>query len=290
VAVPPRAPRDAACERRSPASPALLFFLCVVGLLGAAYVLPSSAYLSPQAGVGYALGIAGGSMMLALLLYPLRKRLPQAHYLGSTRFWFRTHMVLGVLGPALILVHSNFSLGATNSNVALVCMLVVAGSGLFGRYFHGRIHLELHGRQATLEDLKHWSSRMRQMSSAVSYLPDLARQIDDEDDVMTRRAAATPLLLRPLAGLGWSLRARRRLRRAVRAAVDAGADRRHDPARETLQRAAYRYIDDRIVGTRRVLEFHAFERLFSLWHALHMPLFVMLLIAGIVHVFAVHLY
>jgi hypothetical protein len=195
-----------------------------------------------------------------------------------------------VLGPSLILVHSNFRLGATNSNVALVCMLVVAGSGLFGRYFHGRIHLELHGRQATLEDLKGWSNRMRQMSSAVSYLPELARQIDDEEATITRSGAATPLLLRPLAGLWWSFGARRRLRGAVRAAVAAGADRRRDSSRDPLQLAAYRYIDDRIGATRRVLEFHAFERLFSLWHALHMPLFVMLLIAGIVHVFAVHLY
>jgi hypothetical protein len=39
-----------------------------------------------------------------------------------------------------------------------------------------------------------------------------------------------------------------------------------------------------------VLELRAFQALFSLWHALHMPLFFMLIIAGTVHVVAVHLY
>jgi hypothetical protein len=39
-----------------------------------------------------------------------------------------------------------------------------------------------------------------------------------------------------------------------------------------------------------VVEFAAFERLFSLWHALHLPLFLMLLVAGVVHVVAVHVY
>ncbi len=77
------------------------------------------------------------------------------------------------------------------------------------------------------------------------------------------------------------------MRKSLRAA-DSGSTapaRRHD-----LVATATRYIDDRLSATRRVVEFAAFERLFSLWHALHMPLFMMLLIAGVVHVVAVHVY
>ena len=72
--------------------------------------------------------------------------------------------------------------------------------------------------------------------------------------------------------------------RNAAAAGDAPAGRR--PLRDT----AMRYVDARLAATRRVVEFGAFERLFSLWHALHLPLFLMLLIAGVVHVVAVHLY
>jgi hypothetical protein len=273
VAAPAAQATTQAANRGRLLTPAGLFFVAVLAAIAFGINLPTSAYLSPQSGLGYALGIAGGSMLLLLLLYPVRKRLPHARYLG----------------PALILFHSNFSLGATNSNVALVCMLVVSGSGLFGRYFYRRIHLELNGREATLDELKEFSSRLQQ-TSAVSFLPALARRIDEEQAVVERRFAATPLLLRPLQGALWGIGARRRLRRAVRQATAAGADRRHDPSRESLRLIAYRYIDDRISAARRVLEFRAFQALFSLWHALHMPLFFMLIIAGTVHVVAVHIY
>jgi hypothetical protein len=289
VAAPTVQATTRATNRSRLFTPAGIFFVAVLAAIAFGIKLPTSTYLSPQSGLGYALGIAGGSMMLLLLLYPVRKRLPHARYIGSTRSWFRLHMTLGILGPALILFHSNFSLGATNSNVALVCMLIVSGSGLFGRYFYRRIHLELNGREATLDELKEFSSRL-QLTSSVSFLPALARCIDEEQAVIERRFAATPLLLRPLLGAAWAVGARRRLRRAFRVAIATGADRRHDPGREPLRLTAYRYIDDRIGAARRVLEFRAFQTLFSLWHALHMPLFFMLIIAGTVHVVAVHIY
>src|SRR5215468_11121706 len=59
--------------------------------------------LTPQSGVGYWLGIVGSSFMVLLLLYPLRKRMKFLRLLGTVVFWFRAHMILGVLGPALIL-------------------------------------------------------------------------------------------------------------------------------------------------------------------------------------------
>lgn len=44
------------------------------------------------------------------------------------------------------------------------------------------------------------------------------------------------------------------------------------------------YVKPRLDASRRVGEFQLYARLFSLWHALHVPLFIMLLIAGGVHV------
>ena len=106
-----------------------------------------------QDGAGYWLGVVGASLMAILLLYPLRKRLRFMHSLGATRHWFRMHMVFGVLGPVLILYHANFAFGSLNDTVALVCTLLVAISGLVGRYVYAKVHVDLDGHRASLEQL-----------------------------------------------------------------------------------------------------------------------------------------
>ena len=78
------------------------------------------------------------------------------------------------------------------------------------------------------------------------------------------------------------------LRRALKASV------RSSPVlktqRKRLTRAARAYIDRRLAATKRVAEFAGYERLFSLWHALHIPLIFLLAIAAVIHVIAVNVY
>ena len=269
-----------------------LFFLATAALLYWGYHFPTEQYLTPQTGVGYALGILGGSSMLLLLVYPLRKRVRALAFIGTTKRWFQAHMALGIIGPLLVLFHSNFDLGAINSNVALACMLIVSGSGLFGRYFYAHIHHGLHGRKASLAELKAYAEQLRWVTTSVAFLPDLVSRIEHEERSIVQRCERTLLVARPFASAVRVLLARRRLRRYVAAELCSMADGQASATerRRQLQRTARTYIDDRLAATRRVVEFAAFERLFSLWHALHLPLFLMLLVAGTVHVIAVHVY
>lgn len=285
------APSVADRRRRLPGA-AQLGFVATAAVLAWGLGFPTERYLTPRSGLGYLLGIAGGSAMLLLLVYPLRKRLRFLGFIGSTKRWFQVHMALGIAGPTLILFHSNFSLGATNSNVALTCMLVVSGSGLFGRYFYAHIHHGLHGRKASLAELKQSAEKLRWVTAYVDFLPGLVGRLDDEEQRIVVRCARSWLLVRPLLGAHAAMVARRRLRRFVRRALRdcAGPDGTPPARRRQLLHMAFRYIDDRLAATRRVVEFEAFERLFSLWHALHLPLFLLLLVAGVVHVAAVHLY
>jgi hypothetical protein len=89
-----------------------------------------------------------------------------------------------------------------------------------------------------------------------------------------------------------TVRERWRLHRYLRRALKAGA--RSSPVlateRRRLTRAARSYIDRRLAATKRVAEFAGYERLFSLWHALHVPLIFMLIIAAVIHVIAVNIY
>jgi hypothetical protein len=251
-------------------------------------------YITPQRGLGYGLGITGGSMMLLLLIYSARKRASWLRWIGTIPSWFQIHMVLGVAGPVLVLFHANFRFGATNSNVALICMLLVAGSGVIGRYIYTRIHVNLDGRQDSLDDLQSVAEKIRSQTTELAFLHGLLDAIEREERrlVDTDRAAFSGTLVVFTGGVRAAL-ARTRLHRLIRRAVAQA--REHESASvawhaERIAAVACRYADRRIDAGRRVAEYRLYERLFSFWHVLHIPLFFMLLIAGIAHVIAINLY
>ena len=51
-----------------------LFSLFVIAVLYYGWSIRDEGYLTAESGLGYALGIIGGTLMLLLLLYPVRKR------------------------------------------------------------------------------------------------------------------------------------------------------------------------------------------------------------------------
>ena len=289
-----QATQPAKVPRKFRITPALAFAVVVTAFLYLGWHMPTERYITPKRGIGYALGIIGGSLMLLLFLYSARKRLPFLEFLGPAAGWFRFHMVLGVLGPLCILYHANFGLGATNSNIALFAMLTVAGSGLIGRYIYARIHHGLYGSKLSLGELRKGADNLRAASGAFGFLPELAERLEHVERRLLSSSGHVPFIgIARLAGAYLiALHARLQLRAYVRKCLRAAAARSNTIAaeRKRLQRTAYAYIDRRLAGTRRVAGFEAYERLFSLWHALHIPLIFMMLIAGTVHVIAVHVY
>ena len=251
-------------------------------------------YISPQRGLGYTLGITGGCMMLLLLIYSARKRVAWLRWIGGIPAWFRIHMVLGIVGPLLILFHSNFRLGATNSNVALISMLLVAGSGVVGRYIYTRLHAHLDGHESTLEQLKADGERVRLQASSIAFLPGLLDAIERIEKKFVEPPGSAVLRLPHLLTGALRLQiarwlVRREIRRAVRA-VSAGKSRVLLPHLDRITTVSCRYAERRLAAGRRTAEYRLYARLFSFWHVLHIPLFFMLLVAGIVHVIAVNIY
>jgi hypothetical protein len=256
-------------------------------------------YITPQRGFGYWLGIVGGSMMLLLLIYSARKRAAWLSWMGGIPAWFQIHMVLGVIGPVLVLFHSNFRLGASNSNVALFCMLLVAGSGVVGRYMYTRLHARLDGHQDTLEQLKAVGDRLREQSTSLEFLPGLLDAIERaEQRFIVPPKGSIARFLHIFTGGARSMIARWLVRREIRRAVGGAITNRSSTRRKALiarhaiqiVTVARRYADRRLEAGRRTAEFQTYARLFSYWHVLHIPLFFMLLISGIVHVVAINLY
>jgi len=251
-------------------------------------------YISAKFGVGYTLGIVGTTLMGLLLLYPARKRVRAMHNWGPIRYWFRVHMVFGVIGPLLVLLHCNFSLGSFNSETVLICTLIVSFSGFFGRYFYARIHHGLYGHKASLEELQRDFVAIRDKESVFSrFLP----SIIDELTRVERPLLSPTGALR--AGIGAAMLtglqtrwAYLRIRVRLRHTLDEAAQTSHIVARERerLEANVRRYAAGRLEKLRRYAQFLLFERLFSIWHIVHYPLFVVLVVAVIVHIVAVHMY
>jgi hypothetical protein len=263
-------------------------------LLVAGWLLRGEKLINPESGVGYWLGIIGGSMMLALLLYPLRKRVRFLHRLGATRHWFRMHMILGLVGPLLVLFHCNFKLGSFNSRVALYCMLLVAGSGIIGRHFYAKIHRGLYGQKVGLKELQTElkasveknQGMAKLMPGLVSRLDQLAEQL--QGDAITRTLGVRRSLKWTFTyhftrlHLWWT--ARRELRAA--AARTAVVKRTY----KRIMRSTSVYIRDYTALIERIAQFSFYERLFALWHIFHLPIFFMMVLSALMHVLAVHMY
>jgi hypothetical protein len=252
------------------------------------------ALVDPLDGIGYWLGVAGASLMATLLLYPLRKRLRFMRVLGPTKHWFRMHMIFGVAAPVLILYHCNFSLGSVNDTVALACTLLVAASGLVGRYLYMKIHVDLDGHRATLRELSERARITAAQSSEIRALvPDLLERITAYDELVLAPhdggLATLALPFKLAIATRWRAVALRRFARttlrnqARKSAVIAAQ-------RKRLEATTGRFIHDHLRCVRRVAELRSYERLFSLWHVFHLPFFYMLVVAALIHVLAVHMY
>jgi hypothetical protein len=272
----------------------MLFGAVIVLVLWVGWINRDDNSLTPESGVGYWLGIAGSGLMLLLLLYPMRKRIKALRAIGSVAFWFRTHMILGVIGPLLVLLHANFRLGSINSNVALVAMLVVAISGVVGRYLYGKIHVGLYGHKAEASEILADADALKEAIGAD--LP-VAGRVVEKLGAFARLGTVAPgsvltgFLLLPVVGVRanivrWQLIADARQ-------VIAIEGRRLGWSRKMRRRQLARVtelVTLHVAAVRKAAAFAFYERLFRLWHVFHLPLFFLLVIAAAIHVFAAHFF
>ena len=83
------------------------------------------------------LGWIGLLVLLPVFIYPLKKRYaPEASRRGWLQRWFGLHMMAGLLGPVLILVHAGAHFHALVPVLALIALALVTVSGIAGQTLH----------------------------------------------------------------------------------------------------------------------------------------------------------
>jgi hypothetical protein len=248
--------------------------------------------LTPVSGLGYSLGIVGGSLMLILALYPMRKRMRSLSAIGSITFWFNAHMVLGIVGPVLVLWHANFKLGSFNCAVALNIMLMVAGSGVIGRYLHSKINSGLYVRKAEAQDVIADADELRGFVGAE---PQVAERMVAQLNAFAQFGTTLPngllaaLVRVPLVAWRGAVVHKRLLScaRHVIAVEGRRRGRSRNVQRQQLV-GVTEFLTEHIGTAKRAATFAFYERLFRLWHLFHVPLYLLLIIVALIHVYASH--
>lgn len=243
---------------------------------------------------GYNLGLAGGILMLLLLVYPLKKRVRALQHWGPTKPWFIFHMFCGIFGPLLVLYHSTFRIGSQNAMVAMVSMLLVAGSGVVGRYIYVRIHHGLSGQALKLDELEgDEESEALNINRDMRWAPDVVSELmafraAARDAGGTRLGAVKRFLSMPVRE--W--RVRRSCHRRLAAYLDQRAvDRHWDGAKRRLRGTQFDALVARYIATVKLsVQLETYKRIFSWWHVVHIPFLYLLAASAVYHVIAVHMY
>ncbi len=244
--------------------------------------------------VGYWVGVAGAVMMLILFSYPLRKHFTFAQNWGRMKWWFWLHMTMGIGGPLLILLHSTFRIHSLNAAVALYSMIIVALSGVVGRFIYRHVNKGLRGEEIGLQDLQKFAGMHKDSArSSLSFAPAVEARLKAFEQAQISSKSGWGTYFRQAFWLPlqrWN--AYRECAASLQQTLMSLAQEKGWSADELLKRRGQalkliRSYLDAVVG---VAQFTAYERLFALWHVAHIPFVYLLIISAIVHVVAVHAY
>jgi len=125
---------------------ALIAMVAITALYVVAY-LQVSAFPAASGIVGHGIGILGFILMLmTATLYSIRKLQTAARW-GSMESWLRFHMVTGLVGPYMVLLHTAMRFQGL-AGLAMLLTVIVVVSGLIGRYIYTAVPRSIDGAEA----------------------------------------------------------------------------------------------------------------------------------------------
>lgn len=226
---------------------------------------------------GHALGILGAILMLmAETLYTMRKRFGWFRRLGQVRHWLSFHIFTGIVGPALVLMHTGLEFRGLAGLTTLLTILVVA-SGFLGRYIYTAVPRTLAGVEVDRRTLEARLAEQREglrLWSQNKPVP-IQQLIAQESSQMAELTAVTP----------WQLLVRRaqvwQERRQLQAKI-----RRLNRAEQTKLREIEQNLRQHQRLVRQIRSLQTVRRLMGLWHTAHIPLGLTLFMSMTIHIVA----
>jgi hypothetical protein len=221
--------------------------------------------------IGHKLGVVGSSMMLLMLLYSVRKRAGFLRRVGPLSRWLDAHIFLGVFGPLLVVLHSGFKVQGLVA-LSFWSMVVVASSGVLGRYLYLQIPRTRAGEAVALAELEKQDSELSQRLRGGFGLGQTELGRIDALVAMPERTGL-------VAGFGLMLLGHLRLRVAL-----ASFARECRSVPKPLRREFERVVQQKALARRRILLWDRMHELFHYWHVMHKPFALVMYLFMAVHV------
>lgn len=232
-------------------------------------------YLKPGGLWGHGLGIIGSSMILLLFLYSLRKRNKLGLRFGHLSRWLDIHIYFGIIGPLLITLHTAMKFHGVVS-ISYFSMLIVALSGVFGRYIYMQIPRDQRGSAMNLRQIRERAEKLRE-----SLRGEVPESVFSGVDVFsaqpvpieTAGPGAIAMTMWMDITLPWRIR---KVRRVIR------QGNRQVPERRL--RAAVKLVHQQTVLARRMATIETMTRALHYWHLFHKPFAYIMVAIMFVHI------
>lgn len=224
--------------------------------------------------ISYWLGWFGFTLILLTNPYIIRKRFfPLSHW-GKLPRWLAFHITCGLIGPTLIIFHSDFKIGGLVA-ISFWSMMIVAVSGVMGSYFY----LQVSSKKEELnKEIKYWEKKLIELRDKY------AKHITDE--------SLEKIKLKALVYVGANV-----------TSVDASFWELPGIFLHSFICDLKLFLSDpktlaglppksRIVlgsyglAHRKILLTVPFQRLLGHWHTFHVPFTIMMYIAAVLHIIA----
>lgn len=249
-------------------------------------ISPKHDFLKPSGTIGLRLGMFGALLFLVVYVYPLRKKWAWLGRQGSSKRWLDFHVLLGLTAPVVITFHSSFKFSGI-AGVAYWIMIVVALSGVVGRYIYAQIPRSLSSAALSLQEAQGLSTRLAEQLKSLGILS--ARDIDKLLRLPDVRRAATMSLLGALWQMMlldvrfpfrvWRLR-QKMIWSHGRWWSLVGLGRSENAQ---LERAIATAREQALL-TKKLLFLSKSNRMFHLWHIIHRPFSYSFAVLAAIHV------
>lgn len=284
----------------------------LAGLHSYGYMRSYAVAYEPSKGIWLLLGWIGSSLMAVMMLYSLRKRVALFKSLGAMRHWLNLHMLMGVLGPLLITLHTTFKFNGLIAT-SYWCMMVTTVFGILGRYIYVQIPRGITGTELKVKEIEkevekldkglgrylvraHMSNLLyelgvRDASRLITNaergpgLPEsfhLSKLLDEIEAAEIQEEKNPALALLHMAGTDIRNFFRlRRIRKVLRQRYRLEGARREE---------VFSALKEKAVLMRRKNLLSTSQRLLHHWHVLHVPLAIVMFLIMFLHVLIYYLF